>query len=200
MFGFKSWIKQQKANAVTSPPGPANNWNNFAVMGNPGYDATHFIRQPDSVLTSGSDLDVAAEGSNPYSWTDSRGARGGQVTWPNQIESGFAIRMSYRPNSLRQISTHNVPSNYGGVGSMSDYRRRGWEFGRYPDRIGEYPGPVPAANRPTYNNLTPIVWGLRVIDPNSQAQMAELTQVQVTPVAPATFTPAGNAQLRETVL
>jgi hypothetical protein len=130
------------------------------------------------ILTSGSDLDRTARGP-----------------WPGIIDGAVKFFNSFRPNALREVQTHNIVGNYGAVTSTAMYGFMGREF---PGGLAGMPGPIPAGNRPMWNNAPPQLWGLRVIDLNSQAQSTpgyESIQVGST-----TFTPGGSASLSPQLL
>jgi hypothetical protein len=137
------------------------------------------------ILTSGSDLDNTAVSSGP---------RG--LPWPSIINGMIKFFNAWRPNSLRQVHHQNIPGNYGAVTSVANFGFRGREF----FGVGSYPQPTPFPWRPTYNNLVPIVWGLRDIDPMQLAQAQELIVYGPIQVGPNTFEPSGAASLQETLL
>ena len=137
------------------------------------------------ILTAGSDLDVAAPSS---------GNRG--LPWSKIIDGAVKFFNSFRPNTLQDVKTVNLPANYGNRTSVANFSFRGREF----TGIGSYPGPVPVATRPTYNNLIPIVWGLRDIDPAALSQPGELVRVPVAQDNSLSFTPGGVASVSETLL
>ena len=151
------------------------------------------VHRNEVILTSGSDLNVAAISSgnlgNP---------------WP-KIVGTFMARLfkgSWRPNELKEIYNRNVGGNYGSHGGMVKYYSRGREFGGVgngPGRgsqVGSWRHPA----HPTYNNLVPIVYGLRDIDPKQLTQPGELVQLQILPVGPMDYQPAGSASLQEVLL
>lgn len=152
------------------------------------------IHRNEVILTSGSDLNVTAISS---------GGLGNP--WP-KIVGTFMARLfkgSWRPNKLQEIAHHNSPGNYGSHGGSVGYSFRGREFGG----VGNMPGANLSLSgnhsnpkRPTYNNLVPIVYGLRDIDPQALAQPGELVQVPVLPVTPMDYQPAGSASLQEVLL
>lgn len=145
------------------------------------------------ILTSGSDLNVTAISS---------GGLGNP--WPSIIGT-FMRRLfkgSWRPNDLQQVSNRNINGNYGSKGGSVGYMFRGREFGGVGNmpgggsQIGSWRNP----KHPTYNNLVPIVYGLRDIDPQQLAQPGDLIQVQTVPVMPMEFSPAASASLQEVLL
>ena len=155
------------------------------------------VHRNEVILTSGSDLNVTAISS---------GGLGNP--WP-RIVGTFMARLfkgSWRPNQLREVATRNIGGNYGSHGGEVSYYYKGREF----SGVGNMPGVANGAGgqmgvwrtskRPTYNNLVPIVYGLRILDPKQQTHAGELIQIQVLPVAPAEFQPASNASLQEVVL
>jgi hypothetical protein len=139
----------------------------------------------EEILTSGSDLAQAAQSS---------GNRG--LPWPKIINGAIKFFNSFRPNALREIAHENVNGNYGAESSKANYSFRYREFmgvGSMPD--------IYLRRRVTWNNLTPIVWGLRDLDPSQQAQAGELIAFTGTgQVAPTSFTAAGVASLQEELL
>lgn len=137
------------------------------------------------ILTSGSDFDNTAQSSGPR-----------YLPWPRIINGMVKFFNSWRPNRLRQVYNQNLPGNYGAVTSVANFGFRGREF----YGIGSYPQPTPFPWRPMYNNLVPIVWGLRDIDPQQLAQAQELMVYGPIQVGPNTYEPAGSASLQETLL
>lgn len=126
-------------------------------------------------LTSGSSLDVARQGA----------------PWPEIIDGAYKFFVGWRRNNFRQVFNRNVEGNYGALSSRANY---GFKASEYAG-VGLTPGPMPVGTRPMYDNLIPILWGLRVVDPMSQAQLSELTNVEVVQIAPAEYTPPANASL-----
>jgi hypothetical protein len=118
-----------------------------ATSGQPVPVAT--IITPPSKLTSDAALNQAAVGA-----------------WPTMLDAGIKVDTSWRPSVLREVSTHNVIGNYGSVTSMARFGFTWREFAG----VGNYPGPVPNAFRPTYNYLEPITWDQRV--PNNSVTPA----------------------------
>lgn len=147
------------------------------------------------VLTSGSDLNqyVAPVGDmqNPWPWTFSAMVKGLFARW--------------RKNNLRDVYHVNLPANYGGKGSVPFYRSRHREYNA-ENPYGEFAGApgdgsmIPNPKRPMYNNLAPIVYGIRDIDLSAQAAAAELVQIPVIPLGPVDYQTAGTASLQETLL
>ena len=153
------------------------------------------VHRNEVILTSGSDLNVAAVSSGPLG-----------NPWP-KILGVFMQRLfkgSWRPNNLREVTTRNLPGNYGSVTSKSLFSFRGREFGgigNMPGGRGTLVASHSIASRPTYNNLVPIVYGLRDIDPKAVAQASDLVQLPVFPgPGSAVFQPAPNATLQEQIL
>lgn len=147
-------------------------------------------------LTAGSDLDQAAYGGQQGRAPDVDSGSSTDIAisgapWPKIIDGGYKFKIAWRPNSFREVFAKVLPGNYGAISSQAGYQFKASEY----VGVGLTPGPMPVGTRPTYNNLVPILWGLRVVDPKSQAQLAELTKVQVVQVAPSEFVPAGVASL-----
>jgi hypothetical protein len=137
------------------------------------------------ILTSGTDLDNAAQSSGP---------RG--LPWPRIINGMVKFFNSWRPNTLRQVHNQNLNGNYGAITSVANFGFRGREF----YGVGSYPQPTPYPWRPMWNNLIPIVWGLRDIDPQQLAQAQELMVFGPIQTNSSTFEPGGAASLQETLL
>jgi hypothetical protein len=155
-------------------------------------------------LTAGSDLNRAA-----VSWSGRRQAllyplpSGSDLNqaqsgapWPHIINGAVKFFNAWRANGFQGTKQVKINANYGETASLANYGFRGREFGG----IGNMPGPDPSAKRPMYNNLVPIVYHMRVVDPRSQAQMGELATYQKLQVGPAEFTPTGTASLKEVLL
>lgn len=107
------------------------------------------MTEPPSDLTSDAALNNAAIGA-----------------WPDMIDAGYRFdNGGWRASVLKEISTENVPGNYGSVTSTSLFGFRWRAYGG----IGNMPGPIPNPYRHTYDDLIPIVWGLRVGNPNTVA-------------------------------
>lgn len=168
--------------AEYAPPGAltsGSQWNRTTVGG---------PEKPGGDFQSGSTLDVAQSGA----------------PWPGIINGLIKFFNSWRPNNLRQIANHNVAGNYGWRTSMANFGFRAQEFpadnpifggalAGYPcDAIPTYPW------APEYNNLVPIVYGLRVTNPVSNLgndQTANPQSVTSQFTNPAEFTPTGTASL-----
>lgn len=130
-------------------------------------------------LGSGSSLDKAQSGS----W------------WVPIINGATKFFNSWRPNMFREISTHNVAGNYGAMTSTANFGFLGREF---PVSFAGMPDDVIRGNRSEWNNLVPIIWGLRVVNPvanlgNSQTVNPQSVVSQFT--ESAEFTPGGSASL-----
>jgi hypothetical protein len=131
------------------------------------------------VLTSGSDLNKTADGP-----------------WPSLLNAAYRILLGFRPNGYRGQTSVRIGANYGGDGSEVGWYYRDPEY----SGVGNYPGPVPFSKRPTYNVVTPIAYGLRLLDPAQQANPAGLINIPVGQNKSAVFVPPGNASLSETVI
>jgi len=107
-------------------------------------------------ITSGSQLNQPAEAS-----------------YPQQQVAGAKMFTAYRPNALHELFAVSIPANYGAMGNAVPYRH--WEPEYSPSTtegneasVGDYPGPVPYARRPTWNNLTSgAPYNVEVITPNN---------------------------------
>jgi hypothetical protein len=153
-------------------------------------------------LTTGSQINEAAEGG-PYnaaplaSGSSLNKARAG-TPWPGIINGAVKFFNSWRPNALREIANHNVPGNYGSITSEAGWYIKGTEF---PASTSQalYPGPVPDAWRPMWNNLVPIIFGLRVLNPNIAGQDGNFQASPQTVASqftePTILTPTGTASL-----
>lgn len=129
------------------------------------------------VLTAGSDLDKP---SYPQ---------------PQFLAAGHKAFTSFRPNGFMPFTARRAPANFGSVSSTANY---GFRYSEYGPGIGLYPGTVPSASRPMWNNLVPIQWHLRDLDPQAMAQTR--VQVPVVQIGPSDFTPTGTASLSENLL
>lgn len=163
---------------------------------------------PPDALTSGSQINrytVGAEENAPPGAFDSGSqlnrARIG-APWPGIIDGATKFFNSWRPNVLRDVEHHNTIANYGSVTSLANFGFKASQYG--PDNdygqgsIGLYPGPVPSALRPMWNNLVAIVWGLRVNNPTSGGSLNDTIQASyttTTTASPVEFVPSGTASL-----
>jgi hypothetical protein len=159
------------------------------------------------ILTAGSDLDRTAYADQPpitppLPLTSDLTNPPQGMPWPYIIDGGTKFFNQAQPSSLREVAHHNTPGNYGMIASLTNFLFRGsWvqsDCGNLG--VGLYPGTVPNANRPMWNNLIPIVWGLRVTDAKQQAQLADLTLYENIQVAPMEYTPPGSASLSPQLL
>lgn len=66
--------------------------------------------------------------------------------------------VTWRTSFLRQEQVVKLGANYGLSGSGVRWYARGREFAG----IGGMPGPIPTAHRPTYNNMEPTTYRLKV--------------------------------------
>jgi hypothetical protein len=168
--------------------------------------------QPNA-LTSGTQLDRAAEWG-PYNRPIKRGRYGkplfaansdfndGAETgapWPGLIAS-FKIFTAFRPNALREIAVKTLPGNYGAITSIANFgfRHQIYPVGNPWTSQAGYPGPVPSAVRPMWNNVVAIVWRLRVVNPTAGGSLGGTVQPAYTLQSynnPTAFTPAGTPTL-----
>ncbi len=136
------------------------------------------IITPPSKLTSDAALNQAAVGA-----------------WPSMLDGGAKFwNGGWRPSFLREVSNHNIPGNYGSVTSMARY---GFRWSKYVG-VGNYPGPVPNAYRPTWQDLIPIQWGLRVSNPNVTPTYTNQTGPIVVQHKPTTWQGTGTASVNNT--
>lgn len=131
-------------------------------------------------LDSGSSLDKAQKGS----------------PWPPIINGAIKFFVNWRANHFREISNHNVLGNYGSETGKVNFGWRGFEFGK--ESMAGLPTSNVRAFRPEYNNLIPIIFGLKVVNPvaglsDSYGTVPQTKASQFT--NPATFTPAATASL-----
>lgn len=158
---------------------------------------------PPDALSAGSQLDVTAYGG-PYQAAEITSGSSLNKSiigdpWPRLIDAATRLFNSWRPNFFREISTHNVAGNYGSITSTANYNFQSYEFPSLGiPTIGNYPGPVPSARRPEWNNLVSIIYGLRVLNPvgslgPNQTILPQAVVSQFT--VPTQFTPTGTASL-----
>lgn len=156
---------------------------------------------PPEALTAGSDINLAAEygpyEASPLAAGSSLDKAQIGAPWPGIINGAIKFFNSWRPNALREIANHNVAGNYGSETGRANFGWRGFEFPT-GDGIANYPGAVPNAFRPMWNNLVPIIYGLRVLNPvmNGSDQFTTQPQTKVSQfTTPVEFTPTGTASL-----
>lgn len=198
----------------TAPPTKAGFRDASIVTTRPVVPGPIFKPNPPAALTSGYQLDRTAVGgvANNVVPKGKYGrpvfSAGSQINlassgdpWPNGIDSGIKGWTGYTPNTLREIVAIKVRGNYGGNTSRTNFGYRHQRFpstDTYHGGQAGYPGPVPSALRPMWNNLLAIVWSLRVLNPvaggslNSTVQPANVTSINANP---AQFTPTGTASL-----
>lgn len=158
---------------------------------------------PPEALSAGSDLDVYAVGgpyeASPLAAGSSLDKSQKGAPWPGIVNGAIKFFNSWRPNALREVANHNVAGNYGSETGRANFGWRSWEFDGFTGGlIGKYPGPVANAFRPMWNNLPPVIYGLRVLNPvyagsqnfNVQPQ-TKVSQFTI----PTQFTPTGTASL-----
>ena len=155
-----------------------------------------YTPQSTYILTSGADLNSAAEATSPaYGAPISSGSSGNVAIenspWPPLIDAGERMDVAYRPNGLEDGHRISIGANYGSISSQANYQFRAHEY----DGIAGMPGPIPYAGRPTYNNLEPIAYGLRVADPKQVAQGDELVNYGIVQNSNLEFTPGGVASI-----
>lgn len=173
-----------------------------------------FKPSPPDALTAGSQLDryaVGGEASNPVprgrfgtpvfsSGSQLALAQGGSP-WPTQIDSGTKRFTAYRPNSLREIFAMKVLGNYGLNTSQANFGYRHQIYpatDTYNGSQAGYPGPVPSAKRPMWDNVLAIVYALRVVNPTASGSLGNVVQAAYSTSSyqnPAEYVPAGTASL-----
>lgn len=141
--GLNSWFMVRPQPVISSGPNlPPRPW----VKTDSGTP-------PPRQLTAGSDLNRTAEGP-----------------WLTLIDAGsidYHDNAGWTPNTLANPRNINVRGNYGEVTSVANFNSRKWAFPFTNERpeIAFLPGPIPNPHRPMWNNLVPIVYGLRVTNP-----------------------------------
>lgn len=144
---------------------------NKTAVGGP-YEATE--------LDSGSSLDVAQKGS----------------PWPPIIDGAIKFFTGWHRNGFREISNHNVNGNYGSQTGQVNFGWRSFEFGT--DSLAGMPVSNVRGNRSEWNNLIPIIFGLKVINPvaGGSSDYTTIPQSVVSQFTnPAQFAPPGVASL-----
>lgn len=134
------------------------------------------VIQPPSDLTSGSALNQAAVGA-----------------WPKLLDAGakFWSIGGWRKSVLKEVENINVPGNYGMVSSLANFGFRWRAF----DGIGNLSGPAPSPYRPTYDDLVPVVWNLRIANPAAMPQMIAQKGPITVQRNPSTWEGANTASL-----
>jgi hypothetical protein len=162
---------------------------------------------PPEALSAGSDLDVASEGgpydAAPLSAGSSLDKSQIGAPWPGIINGAIKFFNSWRPNALREIANHNVAGNYGSETGKANFGWRDYEFSHYESAQGGgsqalYPGTIANPFRPMWNNLVPLIYGLRVLNPVMNLSENFTTQPDNTVSqfrTPVEFTPTGTASL-----
>ena len=157
---------------------------------------------PPYALTAGSQTDKYAIGgpsqASPLAAGSSLDKAQVGAPWPGIINGAVKFFNSWRPNALREIANHNVAGNYGSVTGLANLGWRGSEFGSRADAQALYPGPVANPFRPMWNNLVPIIYGIRVLNPvmNGAENFTSVPQTVVSQfTTPVEFTPTGTASL-----
>jgi len=163
-------------------------------------------------LTTGSQINEASE-YGPYeaapltSGSSIDKAQGG-APWPGIINGAVKFFNSWRPNALREIANHNISGNYGSETGKANLGWRYFEFDNFvgPNgKVAGYPSTGrPNSSRPEWNNLVPLIYGLRVVNPNpagagnntTDTPTSILPQSVVSQFTnPTQFTPTGTAAL-----
>lgn len=127
-------------------------------------------------------------------------------SWPQKRDAGAKAFTAYRPNGFHEQVEVAIPANYGAMGDAAPYRD--WEGEYTPSTtvdpneaaIGNYPGPVPFAGRPTYNNMpSGAPYNVEVITPTNMNprsyQDLLKDSVQFSPAQTASVAQAGASPL-----
>jgi hypothetical protein len=158
-------------------------------------------------LTTGSQINEATEGgpyeAAPLTSGSSLDKSQGGAPWPGIINGAVKFFNSWRPNALREIANHNVAGNYGSETGRANFGWRSWEFANFSGPNGGpvalYPGTVKNPWIQPWNNLVPIIYGLRVLNPANAGQTGLFQTVPQTVASqfttPTQFTPTGTAAL-----
>jgi hypothetical protein len=136
------------------------------------------VIQPQSDLTSGSDLNRAAVGA-----------------WPTLIDGGFKQQYAWRSNFLRNPYAVVKPGNYPGANSTPNWGFRFTEF----FGLGSYPwSGIRPPQRPEYNALIPIQWQIQVDNENLATNTGYYNEPHgnTTKNQTSTFIPTGTASLK----
>lgn len=168
---------------------------------------------PPWALTAGSQINESAEygpyGAAPLTSGSSLDKAQLGAPWPGIINGAVKFFNSWRPNALREIANHNVAGNYGSETGRANLGWRNFEFNGFQGPnglIAGYPNTGHANPwRPEWNNLVPIIYGLRVLNPvasGAQDNVRVPQNVVSQFTSPTQFTPTGTATLasRDVVL
>jgi len=163
-------------------------------------------------LTAGSQINEAANGggnakATPLQSGSSINEAQGGAPWPGIINGAVKFFNSWRPNALRNLANHNVAGNWGSITGLVNFGARGYEFDGYDNPMGgvvaghPFSGGQGGAYGPEYNTLIPIIYGLRVLNPNLTAAGMPGTTVPNNTVSqftePTQFSPTGTAILND---
>lgn len=139
---------------------------------------------PPDAFTSGSQINQAAVGG-PYEATEigsgsSLNKAQAGSWWTSIIDGAIKFFVGWRPNNYREIAHHNVAGNYGSKSSVANYgflasfafpTSGGTSYAGYPNEA------IPTdPSAPTWNNLIPIIYGLRVVNPVAGGSFDSTTQ------------------------
>lgn len=120
--------------------------------------------------------------------------------WPGLIDAFAKIWTAFKPNTFRNVTPTKEPANYGSLTSLANFgfRNQIYPVNGYWNSQAGYPGPVPSAVRPMWNNVLAIVWNLRVVNPVAGGSVDSTVQAHYVVQNynnPTEFTPAGTASL-----
>lgn len=134
-----------------------------------------YASEPRSDLESGSDVNQAAVGA-----------------WPRLLDGGHKFwNGGWRKSVLQQVAAFTRPGNYGMVTSQANFGFNYSEFGG----IARGGGPIPNPYVAEWNELTPIVWGTRVANPNTQPNTTQQKGPITVQTTPSVWNGAQNASL-----
>lgn len=161
-------------NALLNKPSIQPSTVDPAAVGQPVPVA--MLTEPPSDLTSESALNQAAVGA-----------------WPTLLDAGSKFwNGGWRQSVLREVTNQNVIGNYGSITSQSLF---GFRYRAYAG-VGNMPGPIPTPYRPTYNDLVPITWNLRVPNPNIIPMSTAQTGPIPVQTSPSTWLGTGTASVK----
>lgn len=167
---------------------------------------------PPNALAAGSQLNRVAYGGTARALTTAldsgsslnRAQLG--APWPTPIiDPGIQLDHGFKDNDFKNPAHHNTPGNYGAETSQANYGFRKMEFN---GQMAGLPDSSIRGNghRPEWNNLIPVVYALRVINPvgaladnykrNPQSVVSQFTDsVEFTPTGVASLSMKGEVLL-----
>lgn len=184
--------------------GPNGLFTNTGLVGatpNPAPVGPEVVGTGPDAITSWSELSGAAQGAqqggnahNPYAQP-----AGSLPAWPDTPNANALQRFNgWIKNAFHDFFKAAVGANYGEISSQANYGFRHQLYsvgnnglGFVGGSVGNYPGPVPFAGRPMWNNLEAITWNMEVLDP-SDLNPAQFQAIQQNPTE---FVPGGTASI-----